>query len=232
MIHSSEIPADIRARVESRRDGRLETMDTIDPSRTALLVIDAQNYFWMEDLPVLYTPEMDGIVGNMNSLVDSSRDNGVPVYWVQHTFNEQWKSWYQKTTKGDVARAMIEHTAPGSYGFEINEALNVRDDETRVPKTRYSTMLPNSSDIDEQLRQKDIDTLIITGGLTNCCCESTARDAMMMDYDVVFVSDANATRSQEQHQSTLVSMAQLFADVRDTKSTIDMMEESARLARV
>jgi len=226
-MYSSEIPDDIRRRVEYRRGGSIATMTRMDLSRTALLVVDVQNYFWMKDLPVLYTPEMEDIVDNTNTLVDISRDLGVPIYWVQHSFTQGWKSWYQKTTKGEVAEVMIQHTAPGSFGFDVHESMHVRPHDIRVPKTRYSTMLPNSSDIDAQLRARGIETLIITGGLTNCCCECTARDAMMMDYDVVFVSDANATRSEAQHLATLVSMVQLFADVRDTNALIDMMKRSS-----
>jgi ureidoacrylate peracid hydrolase len=52
---------------------------------------------------------------------------------------------------------------------------------------------PPSSDIDAQLRSRGIDTLLIAGTATNVCCESTARDAMMLDYRVIMLSDANAT---------------------------------------
>lgn len=226
-MHQIDMPKEITDRVAYRRGGRLSIVDRVDPAKTALLVIDMQNYFWMEDLPVLYTPQASSIIDNVNALANAARATGVPVYWVQHSFTEQWRSWYDKTTRGSVARAMIENTAPGTTGYDIHKSMDVRDGETRVPKTRYSTMLPNSSDLDSQLRVRGIDTLIITGALTNCCCESTARDAMMMDYDVVFVSDANATRSDAQHNATLVSMMQLFADVRDTASTIDLLSMAA-----
>jgi len=59
-------------------------------------------------------------------------------------------------------------------------------------------------------------TLIITGTLTNCCCESTARDAMQMNYKIIFVSDANAALTDAAHNATLENMAMLFADVMTT----------------
>jgi ureidoacrylate peracid hydrolase len=230
MMSLDSIPQEIKDRVTYRRNGTVSILDKVDPSKTALIVIDMQNYFWMEDLSVLYTPEAAGIVDNINALTQSARAVDIPTYWVQHTFTEGWKSWYEKTTKGSVAREMIANTAPGSYGYEIHECMDVRQEDTRVKKSRYSAMLPNSSDLDRLLRERGIDTLIITGALTNCCCESTARDAMMMDYDVVFVSDANATRSEQQHQATLVSMMQLFADVRDTNATISLLSAKTAAA--
>lgn len=224
------IPQEIKDRVTYRRNGTLTILDKLDLSKTALVVIDMQNYFWMEDLPVLYTPEAAGIVGNINALTEAAKSVDIPIYWIQHTFTEGWKSWYEKTTKGCVAREMIANTAPDSYGYEIHESMVVRQEDTRVMKSRYSAMLPNSSDLDRLLRERGIDTLIITGALTNCCCESTARDAMMMDYNVVFVSDANATRSEQQHQATLISMMQLFADVRDTMATISLLSDKSASA--
>ncbi len=58
--------------------------------------------------------------------------------------------------------------------------------------------------------------MIITGTVTNVCCESTARDAMMMNYKVVFVSDGNAAFTDAEHNATLGNMAMLFADVMTT----------------
>ena len=69
-------------------------------------------------------------------------------------------------------------------------------------------------------------TLIITGTLTNCCCESTARDALQMGYKVIFMSDANATLSDEEHLGTLLSMYTIFADVMDTPYLLDLIEKS------
>ena len=72
----------------------------------------------------------------------------------------------------------------------------------------------------DRLRSAGIDTLIITGTLTNCCCESTARDAMQRDYKVIFVSDGNATQTDAEHNATLVNMVTLFADVMTTDEAV------------
>jgi len=73
------------------------------------------------------------------------------------------------------------------------------------------------------LQLHHIDTLIITGTLSNCCCESTARDAMQMNYKVIFVSDANAALTDAAHNATLENMATLFADVMSTAEVLTAM---------
>jgi ureidoacrylate peracid hydrolase len=82
----------------------------------------------------------------------------------------------------------------------------------------------------DELQARGIDTLIITGTLTNCCCESTARDAMQMGYKIIFVSDANATLSDAEHNATLISMTTIFADVMDTKHLLGVIEKSRKPA--
>ena len=70
------------------------------------------------------------------------------------------------------------------------------------------------------LQARGIDTLIISGTATQVCCESTARDAMMMNYKVFFIADANATFTDEEHNATLSAMAHGFCDVIDTDTMI------------
>jgi ureidoacrylate peracid hydrolase len=55
--------------------------------------------------------------------------------------------------------------------------------------------------------------VLIAGTLTNVCCESSARDAMMENFRVVMLSDANATRSDAEHMGALVTIALSFGDV-------------------
>jgi ureidoacrylate peracid hydrolase len=63
------------------------------------------------------------------------------------------------------------------------------------------------------LSERGIDTLLIAGTTTNVCCESTARDAMMLDYRVAMLSDANATQTDEEHAATLNTFHSIFGDV-------------------
>lgn len=124
---------------------------------------------------------------------------------------------------------MVAETAPGSFGHEIHASLDCRPEDVRTLKLRYSALIPESTDPDVEplLRERGIDTVVITGTLTNVCCESTARDAMMRDFKTVFVADANATRSDAEHNATLVSLLQVFADVRSTSEVVDLLSAGA-----
>ena len=88
--------------------------------------------------------------------------------------------------------------------------------------------MPGSSDIEDRLRERGIDTVIIVGTLTNVCCECSARDAMMRNFKVIFVADANATRTDEEHNATLGMMAQIFGDVRFTDETVQLLRDGAK----
>ena len=81
------------------------------------------------------------------------------------------------------------------------------------PSSRSQQNVAGSSVIDEQLKTFGIDTLLIAGTATNVCCESTARDAMLLDYRVIMLSDANATWTDEEHAATLNSFMLFFGDV-------------------
>ena len=71
----------------------------------------------------------------------------------------------------------------------------------------------------DELRDRKIENVIITGAFTNFCCESSGRDALMLGYRVIFVSDATMARTPQEHQMGLTAMQLAFADVRSTEST-------------
>jgi ureidoacrylate peracid hydrolase len=74
-----------------------------------------------------------------------------------------------------------------------------------------------------------VDTLIITGTASQVCCESTARDAMMLNYKVFFVEDGNATFNDEEHNATLSAMAHTFCDVIDSAALLALIEQDAAM---
>jgi ureidoacrylate peracid hydrolase len=82
-----------------------------------------------------------------------------------------------------------------------------------VTKNRYSALIDPASALLKVLRERRIDTLLIAGTKTNVCCESTARDAMMLDYKVVLLSDCTAALSDGEHLGTLENIIQQFGDV-------------------
>ena len=80
------------------------------------------------------------------------------------------------------------------------------------------------------LRERGIDTVLIVGTLTNVCCESSARDAMMLDFRTVMVSDGCATTSAEEHNASLAAFYATFGDVMDTEFVIGRLSKRQALA--
>jgi ureidoacrylate peracid hydrolase len=116
---------------------------------------------------------------------------------------------------------------PGDFGHALYPELDVQPGDPIVRKYRFSALVQGASDLDTLLRARNIDTLIIVGTATNVCCESTARDAMMLNYKVFFVSDANACRTDEEHNATLASLMVMFAEIRSTDEMIALLRRGA-----
>jgi ureidoacrylate peracid hydrolase len=70
------------------------------------------------------------------------------------------------------------------------------------------------------LKQSGIDTVLIAGTLTNVCCETTARDAVVHDYNTIMLSDANAARTDQDHANTLNNFQIYFGEVMTVEQTI------------
>src|ERR1700686_4205602 len=101
-------------------------------------------------------------------------------------------------------------------GFKLYPALEPAPGDMRVKKIKYSAFIAGSSDIDAQLKSRGVDTVLIAGTATNVCCESSARDAMLLDYRVIMLSDGNATWTDEEHAGTLNSFMIFFGNLMST----------------
>ncbi|MGH7087764.1 MAG: isochorismatase family protein, partial [Stellaceae bacterium] len=99
-----------------------------------------------------------------------------------------------------------------------------------VDKERFSAFLPESSPIAPMLRARGIDTVIITGTVTNVCCESSARDAMMMNFKTVMATDGNAAANDAEHNASLTAFYLTFGDIMSTAELIQCLERNARAA--
>jgi len=89
-----------------------------------------------------------------------------------------------------------------------------------VKKIKFSAFIATSSDIDARLKNLRVESVLIAGTATNVCCESSARDAMLLDYRVIMLSDGNAAKTDEEHAATLNSFAMFFGDVMSTDEAI------------
>jgi ureidoacrylate peracid hydrolase len=224
-MHNISIPEAVIAQVKAQR-GRLNRYDHLVGRKTALVVIDLQNAFMLPGMPVEVATARE-IVPNVTKLAAATRAAGGKVVWVKMNLEGQSEAW-RVFFDGDPRRATLAELTPGARGFELHADLDVRPEDAIVVKRRFSAFIQGSSDIDRHLRDLGIDTVVIVGTLTNVCCESSARDAMMLNYRVVFVSDANAALSDADHNATLASIIRVFGDVATTDEAIALLSVKDR----
>jgi ureidoacrylate peracid hydrolase len=216
-MHKVRIPDDVLQRIAARR-GRLHPFARLDGAKTALLVIDLQNAFMLPGMPAEVKTARD-IVPNVNRLAGAVRGAGGRVVWVKMTLDgerEKWSVFFDHFGSPEHSAAELQSLSRGTLGHEIFDGLDVLPADLVVEKTRFSAFIQGSSDLDRQLRQLGIDTVLIAGTVTNTCCESSARDAMMLNYKTVMVSDANAAHSDDEHNATLANILRIFGDVLST----------------
>jgi ureidoacrylate peracid hydrolase len=229
-MHNYVVSNSLRARV-LRRQGKFVSHETIDAARSALVVIDMQNYFVAEGFP-LEVPVAREIVPNINRLAAAMRDAGGLVVWIQTTAVgglERWGNHHRYTLSPEGARTRLANLDEAAEGFKLYPALEPAPADPRVKKITYSAFI-GSSELDALLRRHGIETVLIAGTVTNVCCESTARDAMMLDYRVIMVSDANAALTDEEHAATLNCFLVAFGDVLTGDDVIQRLTPAAARA--
>jgi ureidoacrylate peracid hydrolase len=220
-MHRYCVPEWVKQRVLSRQ-GKPFANEAITAGRSALVVVDMQNYFCAEGFPA-EVPLSRAIVPNINRLARAIRAAGGTVVWVQTDAAEALTRWgnhhKHMLTPERVAKRLAGLDAKAE-GFALFGDLEPLAGDLRVRKVTYSAFMPGSSDIDAQLKARGIDTVLIAGTATNVCCESSARDAMLRDYRVIMLSDGNATWTDEEHAATMNSFAMFFGDVMSTDEAL------------
>ncbi len=221
-MHMINIPDTILDRV-ARFRAQKHMFTDLDPRRTAHIVVDLQNGFMEPGAPV-EVPAARDIVANVNRITQTVRSAGGTIVYLRFMTDAvalaSWTAFYDAMFNRSRRDQMQAAFSPDSHHFALWPQLDVQPSDWIVDKSRFSAFVPGACDLHERLQSAGIDTLIITGTLTNCCCESTARDAMQRDYRVIFVSDGNATLTDAEHNATLVNMFTLFADVMTTDEVV------------
>ncbi len=228
-MHKIEIPRTIIERVLARRPA-LHWLDVMEGPRTAHIVVDLQNGF-MAPGQVGEIPEAREIVPNVNRISAALRAAGGLNVFIQNTVYANtpttWSNWFMRQSPERRAKSKEAFLA-GSFGHALWPGLDVATEDLKVPKSRFGAFVPGASDLHTILQARGIDTLIITGTATNVCCESTARDAMMLNYKVAFISDGTATHSDVEHNATLGNLIANFADVMTTDEVVALVGKEAR----
>ncbi len=166
----------------------------VHPGQAALLAIDFQNYFHQMVQPILK---------NLFKVTQSCRQKGIPIIFTQHGHTDP------SVDGGVLAQWWGELILYGTEDWKFLQEIKMESKDTILPKKRYSAFY--ETDLDSILRSKGVQDLIISGVMTNLCCETTARDAFMRDYRVFFLIDGTATGREDQHLATLKNLGYGFA---------------------
>jgi len=211
------------ARHEARR-GRRHAFTTLVPERTALVVVDMVPFF-VEDNAYTF-----GIVPNIARLASALRPAGGTVVWMLPGAGQP--SPVRDEFYGPETAAMFRRSGgAGPLRARLWHEFEVDDGDLLVEKTATSAFFPGFSPLPDLLEARGVDTVVITGTVTNVCCESSARDASTLGYRVVMVADANSARRDEDHNAALYTIYRTFGDVRTTDDVIDLINAQPRGGR-
>lgn len=200
-------------------------IDTIDPAKTALIVVDMENDFVAVGAP-LETPAGRDMLPTLKRALAFCRDHGIRVIYTTQVHRRDGSDLgrFADDALGPIARQV--GCVDGEPGIEIYPEIAPHPGEIVIKKHRYSAFY--GTDLEIILRGSGVDTVVITGVTTENCCFSTARDAFFRDFHVVFLSDANATfdhpdwgqgsmSAAEVHRAMLVILADSTAHVMTTE---------------
>ncbi|MET4575277.1 cysteine hydrolase family protein [Ottowia thiooxydans] len=196
----------------------------IDPKKTAMIVVDMQNDFVAEGVP-MQSAQALAMVPRLAETLSFCRQKGIKVIYTAHVHRKDGSDMglYDDLYPPIASGASLVDETPG---VDIYPALAPAPGEHVIKKHRYSGFF--ATDLDLMLREWGIDTVIISGTTTENCCLSTAREAMFLNYKTVFLSDATGTfdypdvgqgamSAEEVHKATLIILAFSTAHVMTAK---------------
>ncbi len=217
---TSRLPADLIARGTYRRD-RLAVYGPVVAPRTALLVMNMQNAWLAPGAPFDPFGENSsaGVLPAINRLAQAIRHGGGQVAWFRTTTGAPdspayWSTYFDNFVGADKRPAAVAALTEGSKWHELFAGVDPQQSDWVLNKHRFSAFARNPYDLDDMLRARGLDTVIVAGTATNICCESTIRDAMMRDFRTFMPHDAVAAPREDGHLAGLRSVMQAFADIR------------------
>ena len=187
----------------------------IDKVSTALVVIDLQK--GIVSIPTEpYDSEV--VVGNAARLVNAFRKNHMPVYLVTVSASKDGKDRLNPVTDGNTGLGNDQRPSDWS---EIVPELAPEDGDHLIIKKQWGAFY--GTDLDLQLRRREIRTIILCGISTNIGVESTARFAYEYGYQQIFVEDAMSCRSTVEHEHTISRIFTRIGRVRSTQDILDVL---------
>jgi ureidoacrylate peracid hydrolase len=226
-MHDITVTQEIKDRLLARR-GRIHIYDELESAKTAFVCIDMQNAFCKEGAPA-EVPASRGIVERTNEFNRALRAAGVEVIWIvsafgSHAGRSDWENFFATVVSDAVRDRTMAYMSPGAEGTLIWHDLEVAEEDTHIVKNRYSCLTPGSSALERVLRSHGIENVLIGGTKTNVCCESAARDAFQLDFNVIMVEDCNAALSDREHLAGLENIIQQFGDVMTSAEVLQRLK--------
>jgi nicotinamidase-related amidase len=183
----------------------------INPDTVGLLVIDMQEFFLDPDSPT-FTCGGLAVLPNVKRLVEAFRRAGCPVIFTRHVHHPDGLD------AGIMGWWWEGMCLEGTEESEVHGDIAPLAHEKVVDKHRYSAFY--NTDLETVARCLGLEDLVVSGIMTNMCCESTARDAYYRDYRVFFLADGTGSINEEMHLATLLNVAFGFAYVTTTDDVI------------
>ncbi len=180
-----------------------------DVSKAALLILDMQNFFLNESNHA-YVPSASNIIDNISRLTEHFHKKERPVIFTKHIDTEKPEEMMTKWWRDSIQQ--------GTKEAEIFPLLNTDESEILL-KNRYSAF--EKTNLEEILRYKNVKQVFITGIMSHLCCETTARDAFMKDFEVIYIIDATATYTEELHLGTIRAISHGFGRCISTEEIVN-----------
>ncbi len=214
--------------ISMRRRGQVQPFTTIEPAKTALLVVDMQTGF-LAPGGVGEMPVAREIVPNINRLAGALRREGGTVVWIVSTYGpgaeKEWPTFFNFIITGESSDRFRLAFAEGQPEHALWRELDRHADDLVISKNRLTPFVDPS--LERNLRERGIEMVIVVGTVTNVCCECTARDAAMRNFKTIMISDANASRNDIEHNATLSIFLQAFGGVLSTDEAVFMIGEKS-----
>jgi ureidoacrylate peracid hydrolase len=200
-----------------------------NPSKSALIVVDMQNGFCFEggscDRIGLPVARLAPAIEPCARLVHAARAAGVPIIYTRYVYRADFSDGGMLANELMPALRECRALVAGSDDAEIVGELTPHDGDYVLDKNRPSSFY--ATPLETWLNGLGVEELVICGVTTNCCVESTVRDASQRDYRTFVVADATAEFDQERHDVALRSMGMLFAHVTDVASVEQAWRKAA-----
>lgn len=196
---------------------------------SALVVIDMQVAFLADGYPCTI-PGAREVVPTINRLADAVRNTGGTVIWIVSTYGPHEKDrapvLFGHLYDGSASQRLREALSEGAEGHAIWPGLQRSETDLVISKNRTGAFFGSDGKLLAALKARSIENVLVAGTVTSVCCDTTAREASMLDFKTTMVCDANAGRSEGEDWQTYTNFIQSFGDVMGSAEVIAALQKA------